>query len=64
MDNNPVFKGEVNSYPTTFLMNLHKEKLIYIIGLNYKDNHLKAKKFLQTPALGMQLPAQKQALRS
>ena len=29
-----------------FLMNLHKEKLIDIIGLNYKDNHLKAKKFL------------------
>ena len=27
-------------------MNLHKEKLIDIIGLNYKDNHLKAKKFL------------------
>ena len=25
MVNNPVFKGEVNSYPTTFLMNLHKE---------------------------------------
>ena len=29
-----------------FLTNLHKEKLIDIIGLNYKDNHLKAKKFL------------------
>ena len=29
-----------------FLMNLHKEKLIDIIGLNYKDNHLNAKKFL------------------
>ena len=29
-----------------FLMNLHKEKIIDIIGLNYKDNHLKAKKFL------------------
>ena len=29
-----------------FLMNLHKEKLIDIIGLNYKDIHLKAKKFL------------------
>ena len=29
-----------------FLMNLNKEKLIDIIGLNYKDNHLKAKKFL------------------
>ena len=27
-------------------MNLHKEKLIDIIGLNYKDNHLKAKKFV------------------
>ena len=25
---------------------LHEEKLIDIIGLNYKDNHLKAKKFL------------------
>ena len=29
-----------------FLMNLKKEKLIDIIGLNYKDNHLNAKKFL------------------
>ena len=29
-----------------FLMNLQKEKLIDIIGLNYKDNHPKAKKFL------------------
>ena len=30
-----------------FLMNLHKEKLIDIIGLNYKDNHLKAKKIFR-----------------
>ena len=29
-----------------FLVNLKKEKLIDIIGLNYKDNHLNAKKFL------------------
>ena len=29
-----------------FLMNLNEEKIIDIIGLNYKDDHQKAKKFL------------------